>query len=262
MNSSKRSFARFFLPGQSIASMFFLVYVMLPNISLLPNTPNSQLLSSHAYYSRNLSQLIPNEEGGAYKSKTKKKARGVEQVIAKMDFGKPKKKTKKSNNKEEVYENELKEVQENIEEDEKQLTEEEIEELMNSLELHPQKSDIRNVWWQVCGNEENKFYDVINHFFTLYDEIKHKYKVKKDDFRKNIWAYFDEMAKKQLPEKETSFEKQLNDLVKEKPITKDEFRVLTEKYKTACTELREELFSMCQVEIAQVMMQLPWWKGY
>ncbi|GAB69359.1 hypothetical protein PCYB_001070 [Plasmodium cynomolgi strain B] len=261
MNSSKRSFARLFLPGQSIASMFFIVYVMLPNISLLPNTPNSQLLSSHEHYLRNLAQLYPSEDDISDRNKAKKKTRGVEQVVSKINFGKRKKKTNKSN-KDEFYENELNDVQENIEEDEKQLSEEEINELINSLELYPQKSDIRNVWWQVCGNEENKFYDIINHFLTLYDEIKHKYKVRKDTFRKNIWGYFDEVAKTQLPKKENSFEKLLYDLTREKSITKDEFRVLTEQYKSACTELREELFSMCQVEIAQVMMQLPWWKGY
>ncbi|ANQ06522.1 Uncharacterized protein PCOAH_00006370 [Plasmodium coatneyi] len=261
MNSSKKSFARFFFLGQSIASMFFIVYVMLPNISLLPNTPKSQVLSSRPHYLRNLAQLYPSGNHSSGKNKEKKKARSVEGVVSKIFFGRRKKKSNKSN-RGEPSEYQSNDAQQSIQREEKQLTEEEIKELINSLELYPQMTQIRKVWLQVCRNEVNKFYDTITHFFTLYDEIRYRYKVRKDTFRKNIWEYFDEIAIKQLQSKEIYFGKLINDLIKEKPITKNELKILTEQYKIACTELREKLFSMCQVEIAQVMMQLPWWKNF
>ncbi|KJP88306.1 hypothetical protein AK88_02087 [Plasmodium fragile] len=259
MNSSNRSFARFFLPGQSIASMFFMVYLMLPNISLLLDTPNSQLRSRHSHYLRNLSHTYSGEDGRLDRNKVKKKTRGVEQMVARIISGGRKKKKNKSNM-DEFYENEFNNTQEDTHEEAKPLTDEDIDEYTNCLALYPHRSDICSVWSKMCGNEVNKFYDVINHFFTLYDEIKKKYKVRKENFRENIWEYFDEIVIKQLPNIENYFENLINDLINEKPLTKYELMILIKEYRIVCTNLREELFSQGQVEIAQAMMQIPWWK--
>ncbi|CAA9990044.1 Plasmodium exported protein, unknown function [Plasmodium knowlesi strain H] len=261
MNSSKTRFARFFFLGQSIASMFFIVYMMLPNISLPSHTPKSQMLSSRPHYSRNLSHLHLGKRNSSVRNKLKKKPRGLEEVVSSIFFRGRKKKTNRSN-RGTFSEYGSNDAQHSIQREQKQLTEKEIKAFINSLELYPDMAHIRNIWLQVCRNEVNKFYDIINHFFTLYDEIRYRYNVKKDTFRKNIWEYFDEMAIKQLQNKENYFGRLINDLIKDKPLTKNELKVLTEQYKIACTELREELFGMCQIEIAQVMMQLPLWKNF
>ncbi|GAW84617.1 Plasmodium exported protein, unknown function [Plasmodium gonderi] len=287
MNATKRSFVSYFLLGHSSTPMFFIVYIILSNISLFPITPISQLQPIHEYYSRNLAQLSKCNNVGTDRNNSKKNSQKAAQVSATNDSDKIHK-YKISPDKEIAKSKKLKELIKECEKtdsssstkeescdssyicdarnviygNKKQLSETEIEKMINALEIYPHKDHVRKIWLQVCKTEEDKFYNIANYFFTLYIEIKHKYKVRKENFRKNVWKNFHDIVKIKLSRKRKAFDKRLNGFMKDESFLRAEFIEFTEDYKNMCTKLREELFSMCQVEIAQVMLQLPWWKGF
>ncbi|KAI4835540.1 hypothetical protein MKS88_004750 [Plasmodium brasilianum] len=157
-----------------------------------------------------------------------------------------------------LYSCRLSELGEELYDYECQLNEEEIDVMINSLKPIPSKSDLLNIWRLVCRYENYKFLELINHFFSLYCSIKHKYHVKKGSFRKNIWENYNNVIK-ELPCTEAYYNERLNNYINEKSLTREEYKAFVEEYRNVVKELREDLFSRCQIEVAQVM-ELPQWK--
>ncbi|SBT02527.1 hypothetical protein (PHISPHISTT) [Plasmodium ovale curtisi] len=263
MNIYKRNFINYFFPINFI------------HIPVFQNTKVSQLQLSYIY-SRKISEIFTNDDEILDSNNSKKNSddfvlASTSKITTSLEANAEiitKKKSKFHKKKDEIDEPKKKEkkcgicdLSEKLFENENRTVDDDINEQISSLKYKPSRRDILNIWWQVCENERNKFVDLISYFYNLYDDIKYKYKVKKEGFRKNLWFYYEDATKRVLPRKDNYYNQRLlNYIYERRPITKKECIKFVEQYRCDMKEIREDLFEMCQIEVAQVMMKISWWK--
>ncbi|GAW82043.1 Plasmodium exported protein, unknown function [Plasmodium gonderi] len=133
------------------------------------------------------------------------------------------------------------------------LTREELNDMVNSLDDLPSKNDIINIWKHAYAIEGQDFYELISSLYKYFGELKEKYQVDNKcavDQWGNVISIFYHI----LSEREENYIKKFYELILKDSITKTEFVDFFNVCTKEAKELRETLHDMGKNELDAEMI--------
>ncbi|GAB67535.1 hypothetical protein PCYB_121030 [Plasmodium cynomolgi strain B] len=261
-SSGGLNFRRFFFPSCSVALLVVAIYMLLLKITPLDNKVMAQIQA------RNLSELNENRcfrKRNSDKNASSSDSDSDDDALSgfdEIDLG--------ENEEDDAFDSD-KSVEEKYEEKNdlinadlpnynepemifvSDVTQEELNELINNMEEFPSKNEIIKMWKRSYALEVQGFYEMINGLFEYFEELKEKHQVE-EEHASTQWSNVISIFYNILSEREEYYIKLFYGFIMKDQLSKEEFVNFLNNCKKETAELKETLITLGKGELDAEMI--------